>query len=126
MPGTRHPSSREEGGDYRAEEKFGRSRKGEVKTEAREARALLICEWNLMLPQAFPGRGTIPLDCAYSHGGLQKAGSLDVSKRVGRRVSLRVEGLGKGEIEEGGVWPLLAAKTLAGVVSQPSLFLAVL
>lgn len=63
---------------------------------------------------------------AYSHGGLQKAGSLDVSKRVGRRVSLRVEGLGKGEIEEGGVWPLLAAKTLAGVVSQPSLFLAVL
>lgn len=61
MPGTRHPSSREEGGDYRAEEKFGRSRKGEVKTEAREARALLICEWNLMLPQAFPGRGTIPL-----------------------------------------------------------------
>lgn len=51
---------------------------------------------------------------------------MDVSKRVGRRVSLRVEGLGKGEIEEGGVWPLLAAKTLAGVVSQPSQFLAVL
>lgn len=38
---------------------------------------------------------------AYSHGGLQKASLLDVWKRVGRGVSLRVEGLGKEEMEEG-------------------------
>lgn len=80
MPGTRHPSSREEGGEERAEGRFGRSRKGRMRTELRVVRALLICGWNLMLPRAFP---LPPVGLwqrhnpsgVYSHGGLQKAGS---------------------------------------------------
>lgn len=58
---------------------------------------MLICRWNLKLPPAFSGRGTVPLVPTVMEGCRRLA----YWKRVEKGVSLRVEGLGKEKVEEG-------------------------